>query len=307
MFPFTSLFIPNVRVQVLCTLLFFAMFGSAFAQSADLSLRVSLPKAIGRVGDTVQCEVVLLNEGRSLVEKTTIQVTQTDALKVISHTTNKGSYDRGSGVWFIPDFKASEARGDLKITYVLIGSGPSAVSGEITTCSQPDRDSKPNNSEIHEDDIGYGTITVPMVVCGDLPIDITAFAMPGYKQYQWKRNESLLPGETNQSLRIKEPGNYTYLITDSERGNAFSAPIIVERSNPSVDLGDPVEIVAGSPEFFIKPEVDGGLEPYKYKWTNDINWDMKRPLKKGQTMQLKVRVTDRRGCHTMDAVTVVVK
>jgi Domain of unknown function DUF11 len=273
----------------------------------DLALRVSLSKSLGRVGDTIICEIKLVNEGATNIGKTDVFVLHSGALQIVDIKSTLGSYDKYANKWIVLGLKADQQSSDLTIRYLITQSGPSAVTSEIIWSSEKDADSKPANSDIHEDDISYGTITVPIVICGNIPIDITANALPNYEKYQWKRNEVIIQGENTVALRITEPGNYSYLVLENEQMSATSGPIIVERGDyPLVDLGDPITITAGQ-EIFVKPEVSGGLAPYRYKWSNDIKWDMKRKLKKGQVMNLKVRVTDRRGCITHDAVQVTVK
>jgi hypothetical protein len=276
--------------------LLFLCFGLVNEASGhDLAIQVSLSKSQGRVGDTITCDIKLINEGNTDVKKTDVYVAHTEGLEIIEVKSTLGSYDRFANKWQIYDVKSRMRSSELTIKYLVKSDGTSAITSEIIWCSEKDSDSTPGNGQIHEDDLSYGSITVPIVFCGNVPISITANAQPGHKNYQWKRNDVIIPGENKISYTITEPGNYSYLL-DSERTSAFSAAIIVERGDyPEVDLGDPIDIVAGK-EIFIKPDVSGGLPPYRYKWSNDIKWDMKRKLKKGQVMNLKVRVTDRRGC-----------
>jgi hypothetical protein len=287
---------------------FLALFGlSNLGFATDIALRVTLSKSLARVGDTILCDLQLMNEGADEVGSVKVRISPSEALSLVDTRTTKGTYDRATGVWFLENITSSDKSMKLTIRYVLTQSGPSAVAAEVISCSNPDRDSKPDNGAIHEDDIAYGTVTVPIVICGNMDIDITAYALPGFKGYQWKKDEQVVPGESGQSLRIREPGYYTYLVLDNEKMSAFSAPIIVERGDyPLVELGDAVEVVAGK-EIFITPKVQGGLAPYRYKWTNDINWNMKRKLKKNEVMNLRVKVTDRRGCISTDSVRITVK
>ncbi len=277
------------------------------AQSADLALKVDISKNLGRIGDTIRCEIILDNQNAAKVGRAMVRVVQTDGLKILDTRTTKGAYDRIAGNWLVEQIQTSEKISQLTIRYVLQQSGPSAVTAEIIQCSEPDTDSTPDNSAIQEDDIAYGTVTVPIVICGNMNIDITAYALPGFSRYQWKKNEVVIPGESGQSLRITEPGKYTYIVAENLKVSTFSAPIIVERGDyPIIDLGEDVDVIAGN-EIFIRPKVSGGLSPYKFNWSNDIGWDMRRTLKKGETMHLKVKVTDKRGCIGTDAVRVSVK
>jgi hypothetical protein len=273
------------------------------AQGHDLALRVSLSKSNGRVGDTITCDIKLLNEGNTDVKKTDVYVGHSAGLEIIEVKTTLGSFDKYASKWLVYDLKTGVRSSGITIKYLVKSDGTSAITAEIVWCSEKDSDSTPANDQIQEDDVAFGSITVPMVTCGNDPINFTAKAQRGHKNYQWKRNDVLIPGENRDTFRISAPGSYSYSL-EAGGTSAFSAPTVVERGdNPLVDLGDPIDIVAGK-EIFIKPDVSGGLPPYKYNWSNDINWDMKRKLKKGQIMNLKVRVTDRRGCFANGEVRV---
>lgn len=297
--PFIFILLPLFGLSAFCNL--------GVAQTTDLALKVDLSKHLGRVGDTILCEIKLNNELASKVSQVLVNVVHSDALRLLDTRTTKGTYDRNTGNWLLEQIQTAEKSMQLTIRYILVQSGPSAVTAEIKQCSEPDFDSTPDNSAIHEDDIAYGTVTVPIVICGNLTIDITAYALPGFSRYQWKKDEVVIPGESGQSLRITEPGNYSYLVLDNDKVSTFSAPIIVERGDyPVIELGEDIDVVAGN-EIFVKPKVSGGLAPYKYQWSNDIKWDMRRTLKRGETMHLKVKVTDRRGCISSDAIRIAVK
>jgi hypothetical protein len=291
-------------------ILFFFIYFMHCATSmhaTDLSLQVVLSKHLCRVGDTISCDIKLQNEGSTALSAVQVRVSKSDALEILRTDIIKGTFKKASGTWELSDIKATDQQVQLRILFVLGQTGPSAVTAEIVACSERDNDSTPSNGAVHEDDLSFGTLTVPMVICGNAPIDITAYALPGFTQYQWKKDDAILPNETKQSLRITSEGKYSYLVLDNMNQSAFSAPIIVERGPyPEVELGSDIKIIAGQ-EVFIRPEVNGGLGPYRFKWTNDLNWDMKRKLKKGETMQLRVKVTDKRGCFAFDDLDVAVQ
>lgn len=157
----------NMLIPIKRFFLYVICFGISLQAAAnDLSLRVSLNKSLARVGDTISCDLVLMNDGKTDIASADISIQHSLALQVISVKSDFGTFDKATGLWAVKNYPASTSQNRMLILFVLQSSGPSSVTAEVVRCSAIDKDSKPGNSDIHEDDLSYGSVTVPIVFCG---------------------------------------------------------------------------------------------------------------------------------------------
>ena len=82
----------------------------------------------------------------------------------------------------------------------------------------------------------------PVLICSNNPALLTATGGPGYT-YQWYMNNSILTGETNQTLSVSDTGFYSVVITDANNCSASSAPVqVMEGLGPEVTIVGPPQV-----------------------------------------------------------------
>ena len=130
---------------------------SALAQ-ADLSLTKSVAPTSEFVGSNVTFTIVVDNAGPNRARGVMVEDILPAGLTYVSHTSQGGAYNPGTGVWNINNIRANRTR-TLTITATVNVVGPITNSAEIIDSNQTDPDSTPDNNDPSEDDQDSATVT----------------------------------------------------------------------------------------------------------------------------------------------------
>ncbi|MDB5261317.1 MAG: hypothetical protein JWQ14_598 [Adhaeribacter sp.] len=100
-------------------------------------------------------------------------------------------------------------------------------------------------------------------VTGSGAIDVTVSGGAAPYSYQWNT------GEKTEDLTVAAPGTFTVTVTDAQGCKAVST-VYVGRKNGPMTLYTSVMNVsaAGSQDGSVNLSVTGGVEPFKYRWSN---------------------------------------
>ncbi len=128
--------------------------------------------------------------------------------------------------------------------------------------------------------------------------------------FEWSPSD-YLSSDTEARPIASPPNNITYIvkITDSENCSTIDTMTVLVNPLPIFDLGKDVETCLNVP-IDIGAQVSSGTRPYFYKWTpatglsaTDRATVTATPQ---QTTKYYLTVTDSKGCHTTDSITVVI-
>ncbi len=284
------------------------------AQVNDLSLGISSNIDSTNTGGTVIWTITVTNQGGTNVTGVNTQITLPAGLTYASHSTAAGTYNSGTGVWNIGAISSSTPSVTLTITTNVTGESVLAIKGEITSMTEADGDSTPNNSNYFEDDIAFDCVSVPMWYCFGKPINITAAALSGFVSYQWKRNGVDIAGATNPTYTITQVGEYTYSVLGGASGSCsgvMCCPIKVKMrtSAPLVNAGADNAICNGASTQIVAVG-SSGAPTYTYAWsptTALTSATIANPFASPTvTTTYVVTMTDINGCTATDDVVITV-
>ena len=119
--------------------------------SADLELNMSVDNNSPLVNANIVFTLTLSNNGPS--NATNVEVTDVipTGYTFVSATPSSGNYDNFTGVWSIPVL-ANNTSETLAITVRVLNFGDWVNNAEVTSVTEPDPDSTPNNGNVNEDD-----------------------------------------------------------------------------------------------------------------------------------------------------------
>ncbi|WP_343694339.1 gliding motility-associated C-terminal domain-containing protein [Flavobacterium sp.] len=140
-------------------------------QSADLSLTKSVSNSTPLVGSQVTFNVQIYNMGPQETDAVVVTDLLPSGYTFVSYTTTAGTYDSSTGFWIIGNMPIATYH-TLQITAVVNAAGNYTNSAEISSSSQPDPDSTPDNGITTEDDYSEIT-TTPIQLSSDLSLTKT--------------------------------------------------------------------------------------------------------------------------------------
>jgi uncharacterized repeat protein (TIGR01451 family)/gliding motility-associated-like protein len=119
--------------------------------SADLELNMSVDNNSPLVNANIAFTLTLSNKGPS--NATNVEVTDVipTGYTFVSAAPSSGNYDNFTGVWSIPVL-ANNTSETLAITVRVLNFGDWVNIAEVTSVTEPDPDSTPNNGNVNEDD-----------------------------------------------------------------------------------------------------------------------------------------------------------
>lgn len=139
--------------------------------SADLSLTKAVNNATPLVGSQVTFSIQVTNSGPQEANSVAVTDLLPSGYTYVSYSATTGSYDSSTGIWTVGNMPVSDSY-TLQITATVNATGNYTNSAEITTSSQPDPDSTPNNGVTTEDDYAEAA-TTPTVQYSDLSLTKT--------------------------------------------------------------------------------------------------------------------------------------
>ncbi|MEQ9238776.1 MAG: hypothetical protein RIG66_32360, partial [Coleofasciculus sp. E2-BRE-01] len=183
-------------------------------EEADLSLTQTVSDTSIVVGDQIDFQVTLTNDGPATATGVNIQDLLPSGFSLISATSSLGTYDSGTGIWDV-DSIASGSNATLTLTATVLDAASAADYtnvAEIIAADQFDPDSTVNNGDTTEDDY---TSTLAPVVNLDLTKEFTSVTetidTPGFvKQF------IALPGE-----------DVSFTITVANNGVADATDVLI--------------------------------------------------------------------------------
>ena len=163
----------HMRVAALC-LLALAAAPFAHAQTADLSLTMTVSNPTPLVGSQVSFDITVANAGPSNVQRASVRDRLPNGYTYVSHTASKGTYTPSNGAWKGFGVVANGSQ-LLTIVATVLESGNHNNVALITTSTLPDPDSTPGNGNQNEDDYAKVTTTpvqgnVAPIINGQLPL-----------------------------------------------------------------------------------------------------------------------------------------
>ncbi len=141
------------------------------ATSADLSLIKTVNNTTPLVGSQVTFSLQVNNSGPQATDNVAVTDLLPSGYNYISYTATAGSYDASTGIWTVGSMPVASTH-TLQITAIVNATGNYTNSAEITSSSQPDPDSNPNNGITTEDDYAEAT-TTPTAQSSDLSLTKT--------------------------------------------------------------------------------------------------------------------------------------
>ncbi|WP_427873384.1 DUF11 domain-containing protein [Flavobacterium sp. MMS24-S5] len=139
--------------------------------SADLSLTKAVNNATPLVGSQVTFSIQVTNSGPQEANSVAVTDLLPSGYTYVSYSATTGSYDSSTGIWTVGNMPVSDSY-TLQITATVNATGNYTNSAEITTSSQPNPDSTPNNGVTTEDDYAEAA-TTPTVQYSDLSLTKT--------------------------------------------------------------------------------------------------------------------------------------
>ena len=212
----------------------FLFMGLSVTAQNDLSLNtwlINSPAATNWVaGENVIFRVSLYNDGVQNNTGVTVRIPTPINMSGATVSSNSAGTSYTSGVWTIG--AAMTAVTDslfLEIQYTIDAGtdGVYTFIPEVSTMTETDVDSTPNNMAPAEDDASSTCLSVPIaLVCGE---SLIADAPDLHTSYQWYKDGLILFGETDDTLTITETGTYIYTANEAISGCPASVccPIIV--------------------------------------------------------------------------------
>lgn len=138
----------------------------------------------------------------------------------VSHSAESGTtYDKTTGKWYIGSLLSGD-KTEVTLTITVTANAEGITYNTATVTASDNNVNKGKNSDTN-------CFTVPAKLCtGET---MTLRVPKTYTNYQWKRNGVEIPGETKDSLVVREAGEYSVtldLVAGCSTGNC--CPIIVE-------------------------------------------------------------------------------
>lgn len=130
---------------------------------ADISVKKAIDKTNPSEGANVTFTLTVFNEGPNRATDLTIADPLPDGLTFQNAIADAGTYDADTGIWTIEQLN-NRVSAELMITATATTAGTFTNTAELTTVSQPDPDSAPDNQVANEDD--YSTVQFTVLRTG---------------------------------------------------------------------------------------------------------------------------------------------
>ncbi|MCC9643547.1 DUF11 domain-containing protein [Rhodopirellula sp. JC740] len=137
------------------------------AEQIDLALFKTVDNATPRLGETLQYELVIRNDGLDDATGVIVQENLPAGLTFVNATASDGSFSGSSGLWTIGNLAASESATltiNVQVNNNVTADLPNIINrAEVIAADQVDLDSTPDNNEASEDDQASVTARVEFV------------------------------------------------------------------------------------------------------------------------------------------------
>lgn len=195
----------------------------------DLSLTKTVNQKKSKVGDIITYTITLKNEGQNAATGVSVKDFMPAGVLYQSYASSTGIYDNATGLWTIGNVAVNQTI-TLNITIKALAQGTFFNRAEIWTCNEQDIDSQVANSPIInnqtiaksgriaalptnpllEDDNSTTCFYVPVEICEGSGDEYDISVPNGYTQIQWYKDDVIIAGATNQTLRVSTIGKYTF-------------------------------------------------------------------------------------------------
>lgn len=125
----------------------------------DLELTSDVDNATPYVGDTVNFNIMVINNGAGNATGIAIQDALPRCVSYVSNSPSQGSYNGISGIWMVGTLNVLQYE-TLCITAKVTTSGTYNNTAQVNTSDQPDVDSVPDNDLPAEDDQDNAVLNV---------------------------------------------------------------------------------------------------------------------------------------------------
>ncbi|MFC0183443.1 hypothetical protein ACFFJX_13085 [Pseudarcicella hirudinis] len=198
------------------------------SNTVDLALKKEINKKIARLGETVTYTLKVWNESAVSATGVVARDSLPAGVEYLNSSASRGSYDPSSGLWTIGNVGANGDTVTVTIQVKVVAEGIWFNTAEIFKSDQTDKDSTPGNGVEGEDDMGRQCFTVPIKLCPQGNVQII---VPAENNVQWFKDGGSTPVASGNTVRLNEPGIYTF---HSSAGNCPAegcCPVIIEADN----------------------------------------------------------------------------
>jgi uncharacterized repeat protein (TIGR01451 family) len=141
---------------------------------ADLSVTNTTHDAAVDIGDEVDFDVTVTNDGPTNAPGVRLTAPLPAGVEFVAADPSVGSYDPATGVWTVGDLDVDDTA-ELTLTVRAMAPGALSVTAQVSVSSADDVDSTPGNDEPAEDDQATASVTATGSELGDrVWWDITA-------------------------------------------------------------------------------------------------------------------------------------
>ena len=197
-----------------CTITTTVQKSNCSAGEPDLSLTKEVDDCEGEIGQNTIFTLTLENTGTADATGVVITDVLPAGLTYISHTPNNITYNQVSGEFNVGTVAVGQTV-TIQITVQPTAPGYYCNTANITATSG---DSSVDNDE------GRACFMVPIELCPGDSYTITLDA--GLTNIQWYKDGILIPGATEASLTITEPGVYSYTADNANCPQTGCCPVV---------------------------------------------------------------------------------
>ncbi len=144
---------------------------------ADLELTKTVDNPNPNIGDLVNFNLTLTNNGPGIASSIQVADILPAGLSFVSATPEQGTYDSNTGIWDVGNIRDNLSR-NLNIATTVNSGGPITNVAQVIAVAEPDPDSTPSNNNPDEDDQASFTINGSGTLPGGIPANTVAIATP---------------------------------------------------------------------------------------------------------------------------------
>ena len=189
----------------------------------DLSLTKSIDDAGATVGQNATYTIIVSNSGPSPATNVQVSDPLPAGLSFVSAAAGQGSFDSATGIWTIGAMPVG-AKAQLAITVKVNSAGAKTNTAQVSSASEPDIDSSPNNNLASEDDQASVTLTPRMI---DLSltksIDVTTATLGQNVTYTVTARNAGPAAATNVQVSDPLPSGLSFVNATPSQGTFDSA------------------------------------------------------------------------------------
>ena len=198
------------------------------SNTVDLALKKEINKKIARLGETVTYTLKVWNESAVSATGVVARDSLPAGVEYLNSSASRGSYDPSSGLWTIGNVGANGDTVTVTIQVKVVAEGIWFNTAEIFKSDQTDKDSTPGNGVEGEDDMGRQCFTVPIKLCPQGNVQII---VPAENNVQWFKDGGSTPVASGNTVRLNEPGIYTFRSSAGNCPAEGCCPVIIEADN----------------------------------------------------------------------------